>query len=79
MGNDQSSKRRRWLRAILVAAIVGFLLLGAGWILYQYVPRHTPAGQPELVELPAGDLDAFTAAFNGASSSVRVVLMLSPT
>ena len=79
MGSNLPSRRHRWLRAILVVAAAGLLVLVAAWLLYQYAPRRTPAGQPELMHLAAGNPDAFTAAFNDASPTVRVVLMLSPT
>jgi H+/Cl- antiporter ClcA len=79
MGSEGPSRQQRLRRAILVVAVVGLLVFAAGWVFYQYAPRQTPQGQPALVELPAGELGAFTAAFNAASTSVRVVLMLSPT
>ncbi len=64
--------------ALLVLVLgVGLALLGAAF--YTWWPRETPAGQPPLARLEPDSLAAFRDRFNGASSSHRLVVMLSPT
>ena len=66
-------KRRVALGAIAVALILAVL----GW--YSWGARHTPASQPELVSLDAGNSGSMVEAFNRDASSVRILLLLSPT
>jgi hypothetical protein len=49
----------------------------AAW--YSLQPRHTPSGQPPLDSLSPKNLSDFKKTFNDSSSSVRLVLLLSPT
>ncbi len=62
-------------RILLVAVIL--LVVGAGY--YFYGGHSTPKGQPPLVSFSSGDLTPLKTAFNASASSIRVVLMLSPT
>jgi hypothetical protein len=56
---------------------VGLLLLAAGY--YFYGGHTTPKGQPPLLSFASGDLTPLKDAFNSSASSIRVVVMLSPT
>jgi len=66
-------KKRLSIFAVLV--LVGLFALGRHF----YGGRAVPAGQPPLVSLTATNFDQLRAAFNSASSEVRIVLLLSPT
>jgi hypothetical protein len=46
---------------------------------YFYGGHSTPKGQPPLASFSANDLTPLKTAFNNSQSSVRVVVMLSPT
>lgn len=59
--------------------LVVVLLVAFGALYYFYGGYSTPKGQPPLVSFSAGDLMPLKTAFNGSSSSIRVVVMLSPT
>jgi hypothetical protein len=48
-------------------------------VYYFYGGHSTPKGQPPLVSFSSGDLTPLKTAFNASASSVRVVIMLSPT
>ena len=65
---------RRTLTILLSIA----LLIGAG-IFYLTRPGRPPAGQPPLVEITDSDHAPFQAEFNRIKSSVRIILLLSPT
>ena len=55
-------------------------LLGAFGIAYHfYGGSFTPKGQPPLVSFSSGDISPLKIAFNASASSIRVVVMLSPT
>jgi hypothetical protein len=56
---------------------VGLLLLAAGY--YFYGGHTTPKGQPPLLSFASGDLTPLKNTFNSSASSIRVVVMLSPT
>ena len=62
-------------RIILVALV----LIVFGFAYYFYGGSVTPKGQPPLVRSPSGDLTPLKRAFNDSASSIRVVVMLSPT
>ena len=64
--------RRTW-------AIVLAVALGIGGIFYLTRPGRPPAGQPPLVEITGPSLAALQAEFNRTSSSLRIILLLSPT
>lgn len=55
------------------------LLVAFGAVYYFYGGHSTPKGQPPLVGFSSGDLTPLKTAFNGSPSSIRVVVMLSPT
>ena len=55
------------------------LLVVFGGVYYLYGGHSTPKGQPPLVSFSSGDLTPVKTAFNASASSVRVVVMLSPT
>ncbi len=58
----------------------GALLIVALGTAYYFYGRHeTPKGQPPLVSFSSGDLTPLKSAFNNSASSIRVVVMLSPT
>jgi hypothetical protein len=59
--------------------LVVVLLLVFGVAYYFYGGHVTPQGQPPLVSFSAGDLTPLKTPFNASASSVRVVVMLSPT
>jgi hypothetical protein len=59
--------------------LFGVLLVALGALYYFYGGHSTPKGQPSLVSFSSGDLMPLKTAFNGSSSSIRVVVMLSPT
>ncbi len=64
--------RKRFLLAVVVV-----VLLGAAY--YFYGGHSTPKGQPPLVSFSSGDLAPLKTAFNASASSIRIVVMLSPT
>jgi hypothetical protein len=53
--------------------------VAAGALFYFYGGHATPKGQQALVSFSSGDLTSLKSNFNGSPSSVRVLLMLSPT
>ena len=55
------------------------LLIAFGIAYYFYGGSFTPKGQPPLVSFSSGDLTPLKTPFNASASSIRVVLMLSPT
>jgi hypothetical protein len=55
------------------------LLVVFGAVYYFYGGHSTPKGQPLLVSFSSGDLTPLKTAFNTSASSIRVVVMLSPT
>jgi hypothetical protein len=59
---------------LVVVVLVAFAAL-----YYFYGGHSTPEGQPPLVSFSSGDLMPLKAAFNDSASSIRVVVMLSPT
>jgi len=62
-------------RMLLVAA----LLTVFGAVYYFYGGHSTPKQQPPLASFSSGDLTPLKTAFNPSASSIRVVVMLSPT
>lgn len=61
-----------------IVSVVGLLTaLGASY--YFYGGHSVPKGQPPLVSVSAGDLTPLKTAFNASASSIRVVVILSPT
>jgi len=63
-------------KRILLFAV---LLVGLGVVYYFYGGHSTPKGQPPLVIFSSGDLTPLKTAFNSSASSIRIVVMLSPT
>lgn len=63
-------KRIVWIVVALLAFALFYYLYGGG---------TAPKGQPPLLSLNAGNMSALKDAFNGSASSVRVLVMLSPT
>lgn len=59
--------------------LVVVLLMGFCALYYLYGGHSTPKGQPPLVSISSGDLAPLKTAFNDSASSIRVVVMLSPT
>lgn len=64
------------LKRILLI-FIAIMLLGAGY--YFYGGHTTPKGQPALLSFSSGDLTPLKTAFNNSASSIRVLVMLSPT
>lgn len=65
-------------KALIVFALIASLFAGfAVW--HAYRPRQTPRGQAPLESLNSRNLGNFQKAFNSSPSSVRMVLLLSPT
>ena len=65
-------------KTLVVSLATGMLaLLAVGGYLF-YAPRRVPGGQPELVHLDDGNIDALRSEFNAAGGT-RLVLLLSPT
>ena len=65
-------KRKRILLIVIVVLIVGVAY-------YLYGGHSTPKGQAPLTSFSSGDLTPLKTAFNNSASSVRVLVMLSPT
>lgn len=65
---------KRTLTILLAVA----LAIGGG-VFYLTRPGRPPAGQPPLVEITGSSLAALQAEFNRTSSSLRIILLLSPT
>lgn len=64
--------RKRILFSVLLLVV-----LGAAY--YFYGGHSVPRGQPPLVSFSSGDLAPLKTAFNASASSIRIVVMLSPT
>jgi hypothetical protein len=58
------------LLAVIAAAVFGQRQFGT---------HIAPKGQPALVHLDAGSLEALRADFNATQDSVRLIVLLSPT
>jgi hypothetical protein len=65
-------KRKRMLLSVLLLAVLGSAY-------YFYGGHSVPKGQPPLVSFSPGDLAPLKTAFNASASSIRIVVMLSPT
>jgi len=59
---------------LVVIALLGFAV---AW--YFYGGHATPEGQPPLLSFSGDDVTPLKNAFNNSASSVRVLVMLSPT
>ena len=59
--------------------LIVIILMAFGVAYYFYGGHSTPKGQPPLMSFLADDLTPLKAAFNGSASSIRVLVMLSPT
>jgi CBS-domain-containing membrane protein len=66
------------MKRIATICIVAALAIGGG-IFYLLRPGHPTTGQPPLVEITGPALADFHAEFNRTPSSLRVILLLSPT
>jgi hypothetical protein len=66
-------KKALLILAAIIAVVAGLAL----WSARQ--PRQTPSGQVPLESLTSKNLGDFRKAFNRSPSSVRMVLLLSPT
>jgi hypothetical protein len=64
-------------RKRILLSVVLLVVLGAAY--HFYGGHSVPKGQPPLVSFSSGDLAPLKAAFNASASSVRIVVMLSPT
>jgi hypothetical protein len=64
--------RKRILFVVVIVAVFGLAY-------YLYGGHTTPKGQPPLASFSSGDLTPLKTAFNNSASSVRVLVMLSPT
>jgi len=64
-------------RKRILIGVLALVVLAAAY--YFYGGHSTPKGQPALVSFSAGDLTPLKTSFNQSASSVRVLLMLSPT
>jgi hypothetical protein len=56
---------------VVAALVAAFYLLSGN--------HQTPAGQPALVSIDAGNFSVLKDSFNSAPRSVRVIALLSPT
>ena len=65
--------RRTWAIVLAVGLAIG------GGMFYLTRPGRPPAGQPPLVEITRPSFAALQAEFNRTSSSLRIILLLSPT
>jgi hypothetical protein len=59
--------------------LVVIILVVLGSLYYFYGGHTTPKGQPALVSFSSNDLAPLKSAFNASASSIRIVVMLSPT
>ena len=64
-------------RKRITLVVVVLVMFGA--LFYFHGGHSTPKGQPPLVSFSSGDLVPLKTAFNDSVSSIRVVVMLSPT
>jgi len=58
--------------------ILPFIIAIAVFLLY-YFYGSTPAGQQSLVRLYESNISSLKEAFNGSATSVRVLVLVSPT
>jgi hypothetical protein len=65
-------------KTFLLLGLAVAVLLGA-YAYSLFAPRHTPPGQPPLVQLSSGELSPVIAAFNEAADRTRLLVLLSPT
>jgi hypothetical protein len=64
--------RKRTLLVMVLLVVVATV--------YDFYDGHSvPKGQRPLISFSSGDLTPLKAAFNDSASSIRVVVMLSPT
>jgi hypothetical protein len=63
-------KQILWCAVIVIALGVAYYFYGGG---------STPKGQPPLRNLTATNISALKTAFNDSASSIRLLVMLSPT
>ena len=61
------------------AILLVLILAAAGTAYYLYAGGSTPAGQPALTKLNAGNFELLKTEFNRASDSTRILVLVSPT
>lgn len=64
-------------RKRIIWGVVIVVILGVAY--YFYDGGSTPKGQPPLLSLNSNNMSELKDAFNNSSSSVRLLVMLSPT
>lgn len=65
--------KRKWIIWEVVAVVIFTVAY------YFYGGGTTPTGQPQLVRLNSSNMSELKDAFNNSASSVRLLVMLSPT
>jgi len=63
-------------KAIIAGVVAALFLLVAA---YLWGPSSVPEGQPPLLTLTARNFSEFETAFDGDTSALRLVLLVSPT
>jgi hypothetical protein len=59
--------------------LVAIVFVALGIASYVYAGHSTPKGQPAMVRFSSDGPAPLKAAFNASASSIRVIVMLSPT
>ena len=64
-------------KGIIIGGVLAAIAIGVSY--YFYLGSKVPEGQPPLVHLDPSNIGSLKETFNGSASSVRVIVMLSPT
>lgn len=62
-----------------MVVLLAVITLAVFFIYYLYGGSSTPAGQQPLVRLHESTVSSLRDAFNGSATSVRVLMLVSPT
>jgi len=65
--------------AVTVSTVIASGILMIAFWRYSMGEGKTPTGQPPLVRVSESNLSSLKEAFNGSATSVRLLVMLSPT
>jgi hypothetical protein len=60
-------------------SLIAIVLAALGIAAYVYAGHSTPKGQPPMVSFATDGPAPLKAAFNASVSSIRIIVMLSPT